>query len=157
MSLSAAAQTSLAKWRAMVANNDYADLSSIIAIDAIFHSPVEWHPYPGRDLVCLLVRAAAEVFEDFKYLREFIGTDCVALEFSAHIGEVELRAVHLIRFNAAGEFADIDKVMRPAEGVKALGHAMGLKIGPQAKAALDALKQPDRNAQPKDAPEFAGN
>ena len=30
-----------------------------------------------------------------------------ALEFSAHIGDVELKAVHLIRFNAAGEFVEI--------------------------------------------------
>ena len=89
---------------------------------------------PGRDLVCLLLSTAAGVFEDFKYHREFLDGENAALEFSAHIGDVELKAVHLIRFNAAGEFVEIEKLVRPAEGVKALGNAMAVLIGPQVKA-----------------------
>ena len=89
---------------------------------------------PGRDLVCLLLSTAAGVFEDFKYHREFLDGENAALEFSAHIGDVELKAVHLIRFNAAGEFVEIEKLVRPAEGVKALGNAMAALIGPQVKA-----------------------
>ena len=77
------ARASLTKWLAMVAIADFHDLRSIVAIDAVYHSPVEWHPYPGRDLVCLLVRTAASVFEDFEYLREFAGGDEAVLEFSA--------------------------------------------------------------------------
>ena len=72
-------------------------------------------------------------FEDFKYHRVLDGENA-ALEFSAHIGDVELKAVHLIRFNAAGEFVEIEKLVRPAEGVKALGNAMAALIGPQVKA-----------------------
>jgi hypothetical protein len=49
------------------------DLPSIIAADAVFRTPVEWTTYPGRDLMCLLVRSGAGVFEDFKYHREFVG------------------------------------------------------------------------------------
>ena len=60
-------------WLAMVGKSDFLDLPSIIATDAVYHSPVEWHPYPGRDLVCLLVRTAAGVLEDFKYHRQFAG------------------------------------------------------------------------------------
>ena len=55
------------------------------------------------------------------------------LEFSAHIGDVDLKAAHMIRFNAAGEVVEIEKFVRPAEGVKALGNAMAAKIGPQVK------------------------
>jgi hypothetical protein len=98
--LSAAAQKSLAKWLAMIAEDDFSDLPSIIAADAVFHSPVGLKPYPGHDLVCLLVRTAAGVFEDFKYHRKLVDGENAALEFSAHIGDVELKAVHLIRFNA---------------------------------------------------------
>jgi hypothetical protein len=71
--LAASAKTNLAKWLAMVAKSDLRELPSIIAHEAVYHSPVEWHPYPGHDLVCLLVRTAAGVFEDFKYLRVFTG------------------------------------------------------------------------------------
>ena len=136
MPLSPAAQKSLDKWLAMIAKNDLRDLPSIVAADAVFRSPVGLKPYPGRDLVCLLVRTAAGVFEDFKYHRKLVDDESAVLEFSAHIGDVELKAVHIIRFNAGGEIVEIEKMVRPAEGVKALGNAMALKIGPQVKAAL---------------------
>jgi hypothetical protein len=139
INLAPAAQKSLIKWRSMVAKNDFSDLPSIIATDALFHTPVGWHPYPGRDLVCLLLRTAAGVYEDFKYHSEFADSENVVLEFSAHIGDIMVRGVHIIRFNAAGEFVNIEKMLRPEDGVKALGQAMGSKIGPQVKAALEAM------------------
>jgi hypothetical protein len=138
MPLAPAAQKSLTKWLAMIAEDDFRDLPSIIAVDAVFRSPVGLKPYSGRDLVCLLLRTAAGVFEDFKYHREFLDDCNAALEFSAHIGNIELKAVHLIRFNAAGEFVEIEKLVRPAEGVKALGNTMAALIGPQVKAARAA-------------------
>jgi hypothetical protein len=134
MPLAPAAQKSLAKWHAMIAEHDFRELPSIIAADAVFRSPVGLKPYPGRDLVCLLLRTAAGVFEGFKYHREFLDGENAALEFSAHIGDVKLKAVHLTRFNAAGIFVEIEKLVRPAEGVKALGNAMASLIGPQIKA-----------------------
>jgi SnoaL-like domain len=140
MPLSPAAQESLAKWHSMIASGDFSDLPSIVAADVVFRSPVGWMPYPGRDLVCLLLRTAAGVFEDFRYHREFVDGENAMLEFSAHIGDVKLKAVHLIRFNAAGEFAEIEKMVRPAEGVKALGNAMSLKIGPHVKAPLGGTR-----------------
>jgi hypothetical protein len=136
--LSQEARNSLAKWRTMIATNDFVDLPSIIAVDAAFHSPVGLKPYLGRDLVCLMLRTAAGVFEDFEYRREFGDEENIVLEFSAHIGNVDLKAVHIIRFNNAGEFSDIENMVRPVEGVKALGLAMGAKIGPQIKAMREA-------------------
>jgi SnoaL-like domain len=135
MPLAPAAQKSFAKWLAMNAKRDFRDLPSIIAADAVFHSPVGLKPYTGRELVCLMLRtAAAGVFEDFKYRREFLDGENAALEFSAHISNVELKAVHFMRFNAAGEIVEVEVMGRPAEGVMALGNAMGALIGPQIKA-----------------------
>lgn len=136
--LAPAARETLAKWLAMVATGDLLDLPSIIAADAVYHSPVEWHPYPGRDLVCLLVRTAAGVLENFEYHRQFASGDSAALEFSAHVGDEPLRAIHLLRFNDAGEILDIDLIARPAKGVMALGNEIGSRAGPQIKAALAA-------------------
>jgi hypothetical protein len=80
------------------------------------------------------VRTAADVFEDFKYLRVFTGGDESVLEFSAHIGDIELKGVHILRFGYAGEIIDIELIARPAKGVMALGNAIGAKAGPQIKA-----------------------
>lgn len=132
--LSLAAQNTLDKWLAMIAEDDFSDLPSIIAADAVFHSPVGLKPYLGRDLVCLMVRTAAGVFEDFRYHRKLVDAENAALEFSAHIGDMELKAVHLVRFNAAGEIVDIEKIVRPSAAGIALGNAMGARIGPQIKA-----------------------
>src|SRR5476649_388772 len=140
MSLAPVAQKSMTKWLVMIAAKDFSGLPSIIAADAVFRSPVGLKPYPGRELVCLMLSTAAGIFEDFRYHREFLDGDNAALEFSAHIGDVKLKAVHLIRFNAAGEFAEIEKMVRPAEGVKALGNAMSLKIGPHVKAPLGGTR-----------------
>ena len=120
----------------MVATGDFRDLPTIIAIDAVYHSPVEWHPYPGRDLVCLLVRTAAGVFQDFQYQRQFVEGESAALEFSARVDDIEMKAVHILRFNSEGEIVDIDLIARPAKGVMALGNGVYAKIGPQVKAAL---------------------
>ena len=134
MPLAPAAQKSLTKWLAMIVGNDFGDLPSIIAADAVFRSPVGLKPYPGRELVCLMLSTAAGIFEDFKYHRKFLNGQNAALEFSAHIGDVELKAIHIIRFNAGGEIVDIEKMVRPAEAVKALGNAMAALIGPKVKA-----------------------
>jgi hypothetical protein len=81
-----------------------------------------------------MLSTAAGIFEDFRYHREFLDGDNAALEFSAQIGNVKLKAIQLIRFNATGEFVEIEKLVRPMEGAKALGNAMGSSIGPQIKA-----------------------
>ena len=137
---------SLTKWRSMITRNDFSDLSTIIAADALFHTPVGWPTYPGRDLVCLLLRTAAGVYEDFQYHTEFADSENAVLEFSAHIGDIMVRGVHIILFNAAGEFVNIEKMLRPEDGVKALGNAMGFKIGPQVKAALEVMVGPQAKA-----------
>ena len=130
----------------MIKMNDFSELTSILATDVIYHSPVEWHPYPGHDLACLLVQTAAGVFEDFRYERQMAGGDSAMLEFSAHVGDIELKGAHLVRFNAAGEIMDIDLIARPAKGVIAFGNGVGDKIGPQIKAALTAEDARDKRS-----------
>jgi hypothetical protein len=136
MSLSSAAQKSLAKWHAMMAKNDFSDLPSIVAEKAIFRSPVAYPPYPTRDVVCLVLRTAASVFEDFAYHREFVaGPHDVVLEFSARVGDKQLKGVDIIRFDEAGLIAEFEVMVRPANALAALGEAMGARIGPVVNAA----------------------
>jgi hypothetical protein len=136
MSLSAAAQKSLAQWHAMMAAKDLSDLPSIVAEKAIFRSPVAYPPYPTRDVVCLVLRTAASVFEDFVYHREFVaGPNDVVLEFSARVGDKKLKGVDIIRFDEAGQIVEFEVMVRPANGLMALGEAMGARIGPVVNAA----------------------
>jgi len=131
MSLSLAAQKSLAKWYAMIEKDDLSELASIVAEKAIFRSPIAYPPYPTRDVVCLVLRTAASVFEDFVYHRAFVaGPNDVVLEFSARIGYKKLKGVDIIRFDEAGKIAEFEVMARPANALMALGAAMGARIGP---------------------------
>jgi hypothetical protein len=150
-SLAVTARSALESWLAMMASHNFVELPSIIAVDAVYHSPIEWHSYPGRDLVCLLVRAAAGVLEDLKYERQFAANDSAALEFSAHVGAEPIRAMHLLRFNEAGEIIDIDIIARPAKGVMAFGNEMGARVGAQIKAALAAHSRTNIGLDPSSA------
>lgn len=60
---------------------------------------------------------------------------------SAHVGGIELKGVHILRFNDAGQIVDIDLIARPASGVMALGNGVVSKIGPQVKVALVSARQ----------------
>jgi hypothetical protein len=131
MSLSPATQKSLAQWYAMIAKDDLSNLASIVAEKAIFRSPMAYPPYPTRDVVCLVLQTAASVFEDFVYHREFVaGPNDVVLEFSARVGSKQLKGVDIIRFDEAGRIAEFEVMVRPANALMALGHAMGARIGP---------------------------
>jgi hypothetical protein len=136
MSLSSPAQKSLAKWYAIIAKDDLSELASIVAEKAIFRSPIAYPPYPTRDVVCLVLRTAASVFEDFVYHREFTaGPNDVVLEFSARVGDKKLKGVDIIRFDEAGLITEFEVMVRPANGLMALGEAMGARIGPVVNAA----------------------
>ena len=100
--------------------------------------------YPGCHLVCLLLSTAAGVFEDFRYHREFLDGENAALEFSAHIGDVELKAVHLTASTPRANSWKSKSWCATAEGVKALGNAMAALIGPQVKALRAAPEQARR-------------
>jgi len=136
MSLAPAAQKSLAQWHAMIAKNDLSELPSIVAEKVVFRSPMAYPPYPTRDIVCLVLRTAASVFEDFVYHREFVsGPNDVVLEFSARVGDKKLKGVDIIRFDEAGKIAEFEVMVRPANALLALGEAMGARIGPAVNAA----------------------
>jgi hypothetical protein len=133
-SLSPAAQIAVAKWLSMFARKEFSDLPKIMAPNVAFHSPVGLEPYAGHAVVCLMLPTTAAIFEDFRYHRVFTGVEDAALEFSAHIGGVELKGIHILHFNDVGEIDDIEKFVRPAAAAITLGNEMGSRIGPQIKA-----------------------
>ncbi len=139
MNLSSSAAKSLAKWHDMISKTDLSDLEQIVAEDAVFRSPVANTPYPGKPVVCIVLRGAMKVFQDFAYHRElFDGENSACLEFSARVGDKTLKGIDLIKFDGEGKIAEFEVMVRPATGVMALGEAMKAAVGPAIKAALEA-------------------
>lgn len=136
--LSPAATASLKKWHDMMQKFDLSELESIVAEDAVFRSPVANTPYPGKKVVCIVLRGAAGVFKDFVYHRELYDSDnSVCLEFAARVGDKELKGIDLVKFNEDGKIVAFEVMVRPLTGVMALGEAMKASVGPAIKAALE--------------------
>jgi hypothetical protein len=70
------------------------------------------------------------VFEDFSYHRTLVSEDglSVVLEFSARVGERGLKGIDLIRFDADGKIVDFEVMVRPLNGLQALGAEMGARL-----------------------------
>ena len=129
---------SLDAWLSMMATGNFDALESIVASDAVFHSPVDLKPYEGRAVVCLVLRTAAAVFNDFEYHRTVSDGRYALLFFKARVSSEALRGLHVIRFNDAGEIEDVEKMVRPARAAIHLGDAIGEKSGKAIKALRDA-------------------
>ena len=70
------------------------------------------------------------VFRDFKYQRQFASADgySVVLEFSARVGDKQLKGVDLIEFDANGKIVEFEVMVRPLSGLQALGAEMGQRL-----------------------------
>lgn len=128
--LNAHAAASLAQWHDMVARQDMSALSAIVHPEATFRSPMAFKPYHSAQAVTLIISTVMTVFEDFAYHRELVSEDglSVVLEFSARVGERSLKGIDLIAFDADGKIVDFEVMVRPFNGLQALGEQMGARL-----------------------------
>jgi len=136
MQLQPAAAAALESWHRMVASGDLSALPAIVHPEAVFRSPVANTPYASAQAVILVLNTAYQVFEDFQYHRQLASDDGlnVVLEFSARVGERQLKGIDFIRFDADGKIVDFEVMVRPMSGLQALGEAMAARIGAQIPA-----------------------
>lgn len=121
----------LAHWHECVATGEMNKLDELTADNVVFRSPFLWKPKPGKAMLKIVLSAASQVFEDFAYHRQMTDGTSWTLEFSAHIGPIELKGVDIIRFNAEGKIEEFEVLIRPAKGLQALGEAMARKMAEQ--------------------------
>jgi hypothetical protein len=118
----------LSQWHKFVETQNTEILEEILAEDVKFHSPFVWKPKDGKAITTVILKTAAAVFEDFKYIREIIGGEHCALEFEARVGGLTLRGVDLIAIDADGKIIDFEVMVRPANALQALGAEMGNRL-----------------------------
>lgn len=121
---------SLRRWHQMVEASDLGALPALLHAEAVFRSPAAFRPYEGATMVARILRTVAGVFSDFAYQRQFTSADGmdVALEFSARVGDRQLKGVDLIRFDADGRIVEIEVMIRPASGLRALAEQMERRL-----------------------------
>lgn len=126
------AQKTLAGWHRFVETLKEDDLRPLLAENIVFRSPFVHLPIPGKPASLLILTTVVTIFENFRYHRIFVsGSHDVTLEFSANIGEWDLKGVDLVKFDAQGQIADFEVMVRPIKALQALGEQMSARIGPQ--------------------------
>jgi hypothetical protein len=125
------AAESLSLWHAMIRTGDLKSLPTLLDPQAVFRSPMAHTPYQGAPVVSMILNTVFQVFEDFTYHRELASADGlnVILEFSARVGEKQLKGIDMIRFDEQGKIVDFEVMVRPLSGLQALGEEMGRRLG----------------------------
>ncbi len=117
-------------FRSAIEADDIEAALALLAVDVVFHSPVVFKPYRGRDAVAPLLRAVSRVFEDFRYEREIGAPNARdhALVFSARVGDRELEGCDFLHIDEQGLIDDFRVMVRPLSGAIALAEAMRAEL-----------------------------
>jgi hypothetical protein len=114
-----------ARFREAIERLDIDAVGRLLAEDIVFHSPVTFHPFVGRETVMRLLGEVAQVFEDFRYTDELETDGAHALIFRAIVADREVEGIDLLRFNEQGLIADFTVMVRPLSGLMPFAQAMG--------------------------------
>jgi ketosteroid isomerase-like protein len=98
--------------------------------DVVFHSPVVFKPYHGREAMRRILEAVMAVFEDFRYVRE-IGAENArdhALVFEARVGDKQIEGCDFIQLDEDGAIRAFTVMVRPMSGMVALAEAMKAQL-----------------------------
>ncbi len=112
-------------FRTAVEAGDLDEMVGALADDVVFHSPITFRPFEGRESVAVLLGVVSRTFEDFRYTDELDGDGVKALVFQARVGDKQVEGLDLLRFDAAGKIADFTVMVRPLSAAMALAEAVG--------------------------------
>jgi hypothetical protein len=116
-----------AAFRTAVERQEIEAVRELLAADIVFHSPVTFHPFLGRDTVMGLLTLVAQTFEDFRYTDELATDGAHALIFRASVAGKELEGIDLLRFDEQDLIADFTVMLRPLSGLIPFAQIMGEK------------------------------
>lgn len=116
----------LEAWHLLVRTQDPSGLHTLLAEDAVFHSPVVHTPQRGRKLAAWYLSAAFHVFFNptFRYVREIVGRSDAALEFETEIDGILVNGVDLIKWNESGQIVEFKVMIRPLKAINLIHQRM---------------------------------
>ena len=115
-------------FRAAAEGKNFSAIEELFAEDATFRSPVVFKQYEGRDTIAMILRAVAEVSDDFRYTDQIENGDTAVLVFEARVGDRELNGVDILHFDAEGKIEKMMVMVRPMSGLQALAQAMEQRL-----------------------------
>ena len=112
-------------FRTAVEKHDLKAMVDALAPGVVFHSPITFKPFEGKEAVSTLLGVVASTFEDFRYMDELDGDGAKALVFEARVGDRLVQGLDLLRFDDQGLIVDFTVMVRPLSGAMALAEAVG--------------------------------
>jgi SnoaL-like domain len=116
------------EFRSAVEAADIDRALATLADDVVFHSPVAFKPFEGREAVSGVLRLVLQTFEDFRYEGEVADETTTMLIFRTRVGDKEIQGLDLLHHDADGLIDEFTVMVRPLSGAIALAEAMGPKV-----------------------------
>jgi len=122
-------------WHRLVKERDVKALDTLLAPDAVFHSPVVHNAQAGRAVTKAYLAAALQVLgnESFRYVREVRSGQDAVLEFDLQLEGIHINGVDMIHWNDQGQITDFKVMLRPLKAVNLIHQKMAAML--QAKSA----------------------
>jgi predicted aconitase len=116
----------LEKWHSLVNDRNVKELGSVLADDAVFHSPVVHTPQVGKEITTKYLTAAFNaLFNDtFTYVREIVGEREAVLEFQVEIEGIVVNGVDIISWNENNRITDFKVMIRPLKAINLVRERM---------------------------------
>ncbi len=117
------------RFRVAVEAMDHAAAVATLAEDVVFHSPVTFRAFEGREATAFVLAGVMRVFTSFRYTDQLqAGDDVHALVFRADVGEREVEGIDLLRINDEDLVDDFTVFVRPLSGLNALAARMAEEL-----------------------------
>ena len=122
--------TTLSAWHELVRTRNTKGLSSLLADDVVFHSPVVHTPQLGKTITLQYLSAAFRVFfnESFRYVRELTGPRDAAQEFHVEIEGVSVNGIDLIKWDDEGKIVEFKVLIRPLKAINLIHQKMAAML-----------------------------
>ena len=103
--------------RAAMEAKDHAAVMSLLAPDAVLHSPILRTKFEGKDALSDLYAGIIEGFTDYRYTHEMEGDGEQLLMFEGTVRGRPLQGVDMIRVNDEGLIVEMTILLRPLSGL----------------------------------------
>lgn len=133
--MAADAEAFLRNWHRIVKARDLEALGAVLAEDVTLGAPPYWTKLEGRPIVQHLLGIIISTIDGFTYHREWWRGAELALEFSGHVGDLQLQGVDLISLDDHGRVRNLDVPMRPVNAVTQLQKLVAPKMAAYLEAA----------------------
>ena len=119
-------KNTIAHWHHLLENGNSAGLDTLLADNAVFHSPIVHTPQYGKALTQMYLSAAFMVLNNdtFTYVREVIGERDAVLEFEVEIDGIKVNGVDMIKCDDEGKIVDFKVMVRPLKAVNLIHQKM---------------------------------